>query len=66
MSCTICNAHHPDKHFQAILESPDHQLTLNDIYNWFQHTFAFFRRNAATWKVSKSVFVLTSKIIEYS
>ncbi|KFD50595.1 hypothetical protein M514_08544, partial [Trichuris suis] len=35
---------------QAILESRDRQLTLNEIYNWFQDTFAYFRRNAATWK----------------
>ena len=36
---------------QAINESPGRQLTLNEIYNWFQANFAFFRRNAATWKV---------------
>lgn len=36
---------------QAIHESKDSQLTLNEIYNWFQDTFAYFRRNAATWKV---------------
>uniref|UniRef100_A0A0P4WEU3 Fork-head domain-containing protein n=2 Tax=Scylla TaxID=6760 RepID=A0A0P4WEU3_SCYOL len=35
---------------QSIIESPDKQLTLNEIYNWFQNTFAYFRRNAATWK----------------
>ncbi|XP_054631832.1 forkhead box protein P2-like [Dunckerocampus dactyliophorus] len=35
---------------QAVIESPDKQLTLNEIYNWFTRTFAFFRRNAATWK----------------
>ncbi|UXI20798.1 allergen [Sarcoptes scabiei] len=35
---------------QAIIESPDKQLTLNEIYNWFQNTFVYFRRNAATWK----------------
>ncbi|XP_078391396.1 forkhead box protein P1-like [Cetorhinus maximus] len=34
----------------AILESPDRQLTLNEIYQWFTHTFAFFRYNTATWK----------------
>lgn len=27
---------------------------MNEIYNWFQDTFAFFRRNAATWKVCLS------------
>ncbi|XP_051974580.1 forkhead box protein P2-like isoform X2 [Xyrauchen texanus] len=35
---------------QAILESGDMQLTLNEIYSWFMRTFAYFRRNAATWK----------------
>ena len=38
---------------QAINESPSRQLTLNEIYNWFQANFAFFRRNAATWKVRR-------------
>ena len=42
---------------QAIIESPDRQLTLNEIYTWFQNTFAFFRRNAATWKVINSQFI---------
>lgn len=37
---------------QAILESPDRQLTLNEIYNWFTRKFAYFRRNTATWKVN--------------
>lgn len=35
------------------MESKDKQLTLNEIYNWFQDTFAYFRRNAATWKVKR-------------
>lgn len=35
---------------QAIFESPRQQLTLNEIYNWFTRNFAYFRRNAATWK----------------
>jgi len=35
---------------QAIIQSDEKQLTLNEIYNWFQNTFAYFRRNAATWK----------------
>ncbi|XP_061407631.1 forkhead box protein P1-like [Lethenteron reissneri] len=35
---------------QAIVESPDKQLTLNEIYNWFTRRFAYFRHNAATWK----------------
>ncbi|XP_047661322.1 forkhead box protein P4 isoform X4 [Tachysurus fulvidraco] len=34
----------------AILESPERQLTLNEIYNWFTRMFAYFRRNTATWK----------------
>lgn len=32
------------------MESTDCQLTLNEIYTWFTETFAYFRRNAATWK----------------
>lgn len=36
---------------QAIVESSHRQLTLNEIYTWFQDNFAYFRRNAATWKV---------------
>lgn len=39
---------------QAIMDSPDCQLTLNEIYNWFTDTFMYFRRNAATWKVRHS------------
>ncbi|KAG9342281.1 hypothetical protein JZ751_016783 [Albula glossodonta] len=35
---------------QAIMEASDNQLTLNEIYSWFSTTFAYFRRNAATWK----------------
>ncbi|KAJ8370981.1 hypothetical protein SKAU_G00110090 [Synaphobranchus kaupii] len=34
----------------AILETPDRQLTLNEIYVWFTTMFAYFRRNTATWK----------------
>ena len=41
---------------QAINESPGRQLTLNEIYNWFQANFAFFRRNAATWKVGLKIY----------
>lgn len=44
------------RHLQAILESPDRQLTLNEIYNWFTRKFAYFRRNTATWKVKLSLF----------
>lgn len=35
---------------QAIIESQHKQLTLNEIYQWFQRTFSYFRRNEATWK----------------
>ncbi|XP_062316741.1 forkhead box protein P2-like [Osmerus eperlanus] len=35
---------------QAIVEAPDLQLTLSEVYSWFTRTFAYFRRNAATWK----------------
>ncbi|KAG9510087.1 Forkhead box protein P1, partial [Fragariocoptes setiger] len=35
---------------QAITETKDKHLTLNEIYTWFQETFCYFRSNAATWK----------------
>ncbi|XP_032420879.1 forkhead box protein P3-like isoform X3 [Xiphophorus hellerii] len=35
----------------SILESPDKQRTLNEIYNWFTTMFFYFRHNTATWKV---------------
>lgn len=38
--------------FQAIIESPNNQLTLSDIYAWFQSTFGHFRQHNATWKVT--------------
>ncbi|XP_069040816.1 forkhead box protein P3 isoform X2 [Lepisosteus oculatus] len=34
----------------AILESPEKQLTLNEIYHWFMRMFFYFRHNTATWK----------------
>lgn len=37
---------------QAVVESPEHQLTLHEIYSWFTTTFAYFRRNQASWKVN--------------
>ena len=40
---------------KAIVDSADRQLTLNEIYNWFMSTFAFFRKNQATWKVAADV-----------
>ena len=36
---------------QAILEAPEKQRTLNEIYHWFTRMFAFFRNHPATWKV---------------
>ncbi|CAF1237726.1 unnamed protein product [Rotaria magnacalcarata] len=35
---------------QAIIESPDNQLTLNEVYKWFEGQFLYFRKNAQTWK----------------
>ncbi|KAG9340313.1 hypothetical protein JZ751_021760 [Albula glossodonta] len=35
---------------QAILESPDKQLSLNQIYHWFTKMFLYFRYNTTTWK----------------
>ena len=37
---------------QSITESPENQLTLNEIYKWFEINFSYFRKNAQTWKVS--------------
>ncbi|KAL4646251.1 forkhead box protein P3 [Arapaima gigas] len=34
----------------AILDSPEKQLTLNEIYHWFTRMFFYFRHNTATWK----------------
>ncbi|XP_035015234.1 forkhead box protein P1 isoform X2 [Hippoglossus stenolepis] len=34
----------------SIVESPEKQLTLNEIYNWFTTMFFYFRHNTATWK----------------
>ncbi|KAK2091568.1 hypothetical protein P7K49_030852 [Saguinus oedipus] len=51
---------------QAILESPEKQLTLNEIYNWFTRMFAYFRRNAATWKVYGKAVPLWLKCLEDS
>jgi hypothetical protein len=31
-------------------------LTLHEIYSWFTGTFAFFRRNHASWKVCNLAF----------
>ena len=47
-------------HLQAILEAPYQQLTLHDIYTWFTTTFCYFRRNAASWKVSFNFNVLVT------
>lgn len=35
---------------QAIIESPDNQLTLNEIYHWFQDRFCYFKKDANSWK----------------
>lgn len=44
----------PPPEFQAILEAPEKQRTLSEIYHWFIRMFAFFRNHPATWKVSTS------------
>ncbi|XP_067834734.1 forkhead box protein P3-like [Heptranchias perlo] len=50
----ICNVRPPLTYAAlirwAILETPERQLTLNEIYHWFTGMFAFFRYNTATWK----------------
>ncbi len=37
--------------FQAIVEAPNQQLNLCDIYAWFQANFLHFRSSNLTWKV---------------
>ena len=39
---------------QAIMESDNQQLALNDIYNWFRDRSTYFRNNSVTWKVQHS------------
>ncbi|KAF0036549.1 hypothetical protein F2P81_011861 [Scophthalmus maximus] len=34
----------------SIVECPEKQRTLNEIYNWFTTMFFYFRHNTATWK----------------
>jgi len=34
----------------ALSESPNKQMNLNEIYNWFSSTFAFYRNNPHSWK----------------
>ncbi len=43
------------------MDSKEKQLSLNDIYNWFQNTFAYFRHNAATWKVRIVLFSFSKR-----
>lgn len=52
--------------FQAIFESPRNQLTLNEIYNWFTRNFAYFRRNAATWKVLIFIYCILNVIKDFN
>lgn len=35
---------------QGVLDSPNGELTLNEIYQWFMKNFAYFRKNTSTWK----------------
>ena len=49
---------------QAILDSPQMQLTLHEIYTWFTNKFAFFRQNTASWKVS--IYLLGDILLEIS
>ncbi|KAF8433217.1 hypothetical protein L210DRAFT_962107 [Boletus edulis BED1] len=34
---------------QAILSSPEHRLTLQEIYDWITIVYPYFQRNEATW-----------------
>ena len=55
-----------DHPVQAVVESPERQLTLHEIYNWFTTTFAYFRRNAASWKVQKQKNISTTFLVQFS
>ncbi|XP_069779370.1 forkhead box protein P1-like [Narcine bancroftii] len=50
----VCNARPPLTYAAlirwAILESPNRQLALNEIYRWFTSRFAYFRCHTTTWK----------------
>lgn len=35
---------------EAIISSPNKRMSLNEVYNWFSHTFSFFRFNNSQWK----------------
>ena len=39
--------------FQAIIEAPNQQLNLCDIFAWFQANFLHFRSSNLTWKVNE-------------
>ena len=41
---------------QGVMDSPNGELTLNEIYNWFMKNFAYFRKNTSTWKVNTFFF----------
>lgn len=43
----------PAYYLQAILQSPKKQLSLSEIYRWFNN-FGYFRHNVTTWKVRGS------------
>ena len=47
-----------NRYMKAVVESPDRQLTLHEIYQWFTTTFAYFRRNAASWKVQQQPYYI--------
>jgi hypothetical protein len=47
---------------QSIIESSEHQLTLNEIYRWFEVNFSYFRKNAQTWKVRSSFQTYWAKV----
>ena len=53
--------------FQAIVEAPNQQLNLCDIYAWFQANFLHFRSSNLTWKVKiKNIHTHTHKQTDIS
>ena len=49
-------------YLQAIIQTPERQMTLNEIYNWFQNKFCFFRQNGPTWKVFKILYLYSLRL----
>ncbi|KAI0078669.1 winged helix DNA-binding domain-containing protein, partial [Panus rudis PR-1116 ss-1] len=47
---------------QAILASPDHRLTLQEIYDYISTVYPFYNQSEATWKNSVRHALSTMKV----